>query len=106
MGGFDLDEYFTKITSASVEAISIFEYMQELQILQEQESNQLNTLARRTQRISRRMTSDLRDIIAYGTGNVNIKDIVNEVRNLLNCSNGTVETALNVEDEIRGRWLS
>merc|ERR1719206_907615 len=52
------------------------------------------------------MTSDLKEVIAHGTGNVDIKDIVNGVRNLLIYSNGAVEAAKNVEDEIGRRWPS
>merc|ERR1719370_2682949 len=70
--------------SASAEVIVILKDMQELEILQAREINKLNALARRTQRVSGDMVSDIKEIMAHGTGNVDIEDIVIEVRELLN----------------------
>jgi len=92
--------------SASIEVLAVFKDMQELEILQEREINKLNALARRTQRVSRKMVSALKEIIDHGTGSVNIEYIVKQVRNLLNYSNEKLDTAEKTLDEIARKWGS
>jgi len=92
------------LAASQVEVIAILEDIEELEILQEDEMNSLRNLATRTKRVSGDIVSDLNEIKANGAENVEIEDIVIQIRDLLNYSTEKLDTVEKKLEEISRRW--